>query len=284
MHYENIQRAIDYIEENLKSDLDMNEVIRCSGYSITHFYRIFQAMVGSSLKEYITKRRLSSAAIEIATSKKRLIEIAVDYGYNSQEVFTRAFFRLYHMTPGKYRKDQIRIRLYEKCNVYQKTLANMKYFIESKIILEKEFKLVGMERIVKPGGMEIQELWKQFSARKKEIKNGINMQQSLGLCEYMPDITDESEFKYMACVEVTDIQEMPKDMSTKVIPCMKYAVFSHIGEMITLKETYSRIYGAWLPFSNCELAEMDTIEVYGEDENKRSTLEIYIPLKIEARS
>lgn len=284
MHYENIQRSIDYIEDNLKADLDMNEVIRCSGYSITHFYRIFQAMVGDSLKEYITKRRLSSAAIEIATSKKRLIEIAVDYGYNSQEVFTRAFSRLYHMTPGKYRKDQTRIRLYEKSNVYQTTLSNMRYFIEPKIILEKEFKLVGMERIVKPGGMEIQELWNQFSTRKKEIKNGTNMQQSLGICEYMPDITDESEFKYMTCAEVTDMRDVPKGMSTKVIPCLKYAVFSHTGEMITLKETYSRIYGVWLPFSNCELAEMDTIEVYDENENKGSTLQIYIPLKMPTRS
>lgn len=78
-YYTNIQRAIDFIELNLKEDIDVLLVIQMSHFSITHFYRIFQAMVGDSVKSYIQKRRLSNIATELVNSNKRLIDVAFEY-------------------------------------------------------------------------------------------------------------------------------------------------------------------------------------------------------------
>ncbi len=104
MNYcENIQKSLDFIEQYLKDDIDINTVIRQSGFSTTHFYRIFQALIRETVKDYIRKRRLSEAAIDIVTSDKRIIDIAFDYCFNSQEVFTRAFAQLFGITPGRYR-------------------------------------------------------------------------------------------------------------------------------------------------------------------------------------
>lgn len=280
MNYcENIQKSIDYIEDNLKEDIDINMAIMQSGYSTTHFYRIFQAFMGESIKEYVIKRKLSEAAVELVTTKRRLIEIAIDYGFNSQEVFTRAFTKVFHITPGRYRKNSNRIILYEKVNAYQKVLDNIGQTIKPAIVLEREFHIIGLKKTVKPGDALIRNLWYEFSQRKSEIENIITNEKVLGICEYMPDITDESEFEYITGVEVTDYNYIPDGMITKTIPLSKYAVFTHRGTVEEMKRTYNMIYGIWLPLSGYELAEMDTIEIYSTN-NQNGWLDIYIPLKL----
>lgn len=281
MNYcENIQKSIDYIEDHLKDNTDINLAISQSGYSTTHFYRIFQAFMGESIKEYVIKRKLSEAAVELVTTKRRLIEIAIDYGFNSQEVFTRAFTKLFHITPGRYRITKNRIVLHERVNAYQKLVDKMEKMITPIIVLEKEFKIVGIKKTVKPGDISIRDLWSEFNKRKSEIKNIVSDENVLGLCEYMPDITDESEFEYMAGVEVNDYHLIPERMQIKTIPHAKYAVFAHRGNLEDLKTTYDLIYGVWLPLSGYELAEMDTIEIYSTTNKQESWLDIYIPLKI----
>jgi AraC family transcriptional regulator len=282
MNYcENIQKSIDYIENNIKEDIDINMVVQQSGYSTTHFYRIFQAFMGEAIKEYIIKRKLSNAAIELAVTNKRLIEVAIDYGFNSQEVFTRAFTKLFHITPGRYRKSKSSIVLYEKINAYQKLMDHIGDVLIPKIVLEKEFKIVGLKKTVKPGSALIRTLWDEFTSRKCEVANAVTKEDILGICEYLPSITDESEFEYLAGVEVKDYDYIPDGMITKTIPLSKYAVFTHKGSVSDLKATYDNIYGKWLPLSGIELAEADTIEIYSLKDNQESTLDIYIPLQIE---
>ncbi len=284
MNYcENIQKSIDYIEKNIKDDVDIYTAIQQSGYSTTHFYRIFQAFMGETIKEYIIKRKLSDAAIELMVTKKRLIEIAIDYGFNSQEVFTRAFTKLFNITPGRYRKSKNSITLYDRVNTYHRVLANIGDSIEPIIVLEKEFKLIGIKKTVKPGDALIGSLWNEFNLRKFEIRNIATDDTMLGICEYTPNITDESEFEYFAGIEVAEFAEfntIPRGMITKTISRSKYAVFTHKGNMNELRTTYNNIYGTWLPLSGNELAEMDTIEIYSVKNNQDCKLDIYIPLKL----
>jgi len=202
-YYSSIQKSVDFIEANLKQDIDILAVVEKSHFSVTHFYRIFQGMVGDSVKNYIQKRRLSNIAIELVTSNRRLIDVAFEYGYNSQEVFTRAFTKAFSITPGKYRAQKNKIVLYKKINVYERMLANSgkSIFIEPQIILDKEYKLVGMKGLVNPGSKRITNLWNTFFSMKSEVKNITTSDYVLGICEYMPNITDESEFSYFAGVK-----------------------------------------------------------------------------------
>ena len=281
-YYSHIQKAIDFIELNLKEDIDILSVVEMTHFSVTHFYRIFQAMVGDSIKNYIQKRRLSNIATELVITDKRLIDVAFEYGYNSQEVFTRAFTKAFNITPGRYHAQKSKIVLYEKINVYERMLASLEtsFYLEPKIILDKAYKLIGMKEMLKPGSDEIKNLWNTFTSRKSEVKNVIAPNIELGICEYMPNITDESEFSYFAGVEVTDFCHVPKSMLNKTITNFKYAVFTHKGPLTMLKDTYNFIYGVWLPQSGYELAEADTIELY---DNRLTTTEvefdIHIPLQ-----
>lgn len=281
-YYYKIQKAIDFIELNLKEDIDIFSVVEMSHFSVTHFYRIFQAMVGDSVKNYIQKRRLSNIATELVISNKRLIDVAFEYGYNSQEVFTRAFTKAFSITPGRYHAQKSKIVLYEKINVYERMLVNLEksIFLEPKIILDKEYKLIGMKEILKPGSEAIINLWNNFISKKSEVKNIVAHDIVLGICEYMPNITDESEFSYFAGVEVTDFCDVPNKMLCKTITNSKYAVFTHKDPLTKLKDTYNFIYGVWLPQSGYELAELDTIELYdGRSDATASEFDIHIPLK-----
>ncbi|WOO35678.1 GyrI-like domain-containing protein [Anaerocolumna sp. AGMB13020] len=274
-----IQKTIDYIEANLKEELDINRAISESGYSLTHFYRIIQSFSGISLKDYIRNRRLSEAAVALRMSNTRIIDIAMEYDFQSQEVFTRAFLRLFGITPGKYRKSRESITLYDKLNAQQLFMSLNGLSIEPTIILKKQFQLIGITRTVHPGSKEISQLWREFHRRSDLIEISLNSDKLIGLCEYMPDITDDSEFSYMACKEVLSTDNIPTGMNAKIIPCTKYAVFTHSGTMDRLKETYDKIYGVWLPLTGRQLAEADTLEIYSLQSTDNYKLDIYVPLK-----
>lgn len=283
-YYERLQSSIDYIEENLNQDISLEQVARQAYFSMTHFYRIFQAMAGLSIKEYIRKRRLSSAAHELLTSEKRLIDIAFDYRFESQEAFTRAFKSLYGITPGRYRRDSVEVPMVEKLNISETRPDNINggVFMEPKIIMKNSFKVAGAMGMVDAASDKIAKLWQQLGAKRNDIKNKVNNSATYGISVYIPNITSETEFLYGACVEVSNLSEVPEGMVGKEIPAGKFAVFTHKGTRFKLKDTYDYIYGTWFPNSGYEPAEVDTLEFYDErfrSDAEDSEMEIYIPIK-----
>ena len=103
-YYNKLQKALDYIEEHIKEDISLEELSNISFYSTHHFHRIFQSIVGIPVADYIRKRKLSVAAREIIETDKNIVDIALEYGFNSHETFSRAFKRIFDITPNAYRK------------------------------------------------------------------------------------------------------------------------------------------------------------------------------------
>lgn len=98
------ESAIEYIEENLMTDLDINLVAQKAKCSSYHFQRLFSSLVDVSLSEYIRRRRITLAAIELQNSDTKIIDIALKYGYDSHSSFTRpAFQTIQNITPSKAR-------------------------------------------------------------------------------------------------------------------------------------------------------------------------------------
>ncbi|MES9673258.1 helix-turn-helix domain-containing protein, partial [Bacillus pseudomycoides] len=117
-YFERIQNSIEFIEGNLQDRLNVVKVSSQSCFSPFHFQRLFQAITGFSVQEYIRNRRLSEAAILLRETKKNILEIAINFQYNSQEAFTRAFVNYFGMTPAKYRKSEIALHLQAKLNLF----------------------------------------------------------------------------------------------------------------------------------------------------------------------
>ncbi|MED4473887.1 MULTISPECIES: helix-turn-helix domain-containing protein [Bacillaceae] len=105
MQYEGIiNKTINYIEEHLHESLTMDDIAEQAGFSKFHFHRIFRTAVGMSITEYVRMRRLANASTALLYTNKRILDIAFYYHFESQEAFTRAFKKYYHLPPGQYRR------------------------------------------------------------------------------------------------------------------------------------------------------------------------------------
>lgn len=112
-----IQRAIDFIEDNILDDLKPEVIASQAFMSSFQFQRVFSIICGISLGDYIRNRRLSLAGIEIASSKAKIIDLAFKYGYESPESFTRAFTRFHGVSPMKVRSHIENVELFTKISV-----------------------------------------------------------------------------------------------------------------------------------------------------------------------
>lgn len=104
---DDIQKFGNLIEENIEDSVDVDELIATLNISKFHFYRLFKAVIGMSIHEYVKMRKLSHAASLLRNSTLTILEIAVQFGFASQEVFGRNFKRHFHDSPGKWRKNGI---------------------------------------------------------------------------------------------------------------------------------------------------------------------------------
>lgn len=105
-YYERIQKSIDYIEANLENEIDLNEACREAFMSLSNFYRMFFALVGYSVKEYIRHRRISLAAEDLIRKELSVMDAAMKYGYESQDAFSRAFKRITGFLPSEFKKNK----------------------------------------------------------------------------------------------------------------------------------------------------------------------------------
>lgn len=101
-----IKKSIEYIEHNLNNEIGLKDIADKVFLSKYHFHRVFHAVVGESVAEYIRKRRLLKSANELLNTNDKIVDIAFKYQFNSQETFTRAFKKLYGVSPREFRKSK----------------------------------------------------------------------------------------------------------------------------------------------------------------------------------
>jgi len=117
MHLTTIQRSIDYIEDNLKTDITAKELSEMAGFSIFHYYRMFQSAVGMPVMQYITRRRLLNALYDMRCGEK-MIEVSLAYGFETQAGFYKACVREFGYTPTEFLNMSKKKKPY-KINLFQ---------------------------------------------------------------------------------------------------------------------------------------------------------------------
>ena len=112
----NIQRMIDEIDSCIKSKddevLTLQILARKFGYSEYHFSRRFKELSGMRFRDYLRYRKLAFALKRIRDTKDGILQIALDYGFSSNEAFTRAFKKIYGLTPSAYRRSPVPVLLH----------------------------------------------------------------------------------------------------------------------------------------------------------------------------
>jgi AraC family transcriptional regulator len=161
---ERMNTVIDYIEDNLDGEVDIEKAADIACCSTYHLQRIFLAVNGLSLAEYIRRRRLTLAAGEIMTGKTRIIDIALKYGYTSPDSFTRAFRNLHGVNPQAARESGVELVAFPRIRFHITLTGGMD--MEYKIVEKPAFEIIARtertisDKIVQ--GVIAQETWEKF--------------------------------------------------------------------------------------------------------------------------
>ena len=283
-----IQRAIDYVEANITEELDFDDVARQAFSSPFHFQRVFSMLCGFSLGDYIRMRRLSLAGEELSRGNAKIIEIALKYGYDTPESFSRAFTRFHGIAPSEAKRGG-KVRVFTPLSV-KLTLTGgrkMDYRIEKRDAFQVVCK---RKRVDKPQSgtatREISAMWQEFGADgtmerligylpEQPVLKGL-----LGIC--FSSELDAKQFPYGIGVEY-DGRAVDDDFEILTIPASTYAVFTSCGKMPdAFVETYHRIVTEFFPQSaQYEYAENAEIEVYpsANTDDPNYACEIWIAVK-----
>lgn len=290
-HLRQIQRAIDYIEDHLDGDLSTDSIAKVAGFSKWHFQMVFSSAVGDTLKEYIRKRRLTAAVIALGTTDMRILDIALDAGFESQESFSRAFKQMFGKNPGECRKEGIKSVM--SLNKLRITMEYLDHLYGG-INMQPVFKMIDEKKVIGMGTKFISTLspdnnnqtvipalWGKYVPRGQEINSRIS-DADLGVCfDPGKDKSHPDECFYIAGTEVKNTDQIPEGMMTMTVPAGRYAIFTHKGAIDKLRMTMKYIYGSWLPKSGEKLRDAPDLEIYDQrfkPDSENSELDIYIPV------
>ena len=287
-----MNRALDYIEENLTEELDMNTIALKACCSSYNFQRMFSFIADCPLAEYIRRRRLTQAALELRNTDAKIIDVAVKYGYDSATSFARAFTALHGLPPSEARLDGASLKAYPKISFHISIKGDkeMEYRIETK----EAFDIFGIETVAslsdEAAGLSPNELWKQCQGNGEYIK----LEASAGvLPDFIPKNlckvhgaenyrnTEGNTFPYMLFSFLTKGSK-PEGYKTVHIPAQTYAIFP--SERFGWEETpsvahglHKRFYNEWLPTANYERADGPSFEMYGGD-SESGYIELWFPI------
>ncbi|AYV70453.1 AraC family transcriptional regulator [Bacillus sp. PK3-056] len=257
----NMNDAMGYIEENLTNEIDFKIVARIAHCSEYHFKRMFSFLAGITLSEYIRRRRLSLAAFELTNSILKIIDIAVKYGYNSPDSFTRAFQNFHGVTPSEARNNGQQLKAFPPMT-FQLSIRGgneMNYRIEQK----KAFNIVGMMKrvpiIFEGENPEITAMWKSLTMEKIDQLKKLSNVEPKGMIQASINFSDgrmEEKGELDQYIGVATTEECPENFSKLEVPALTWAIFESTGAFpSTLQETWGRIFSEWFPSSNYQVTE-----------------------------
>jgi len=282
-----MNNAMAYIEEHLTEDIDYREISKIACCSEYHFTRMFSFLSGINLSEYIRRRKLTLAALDLKDRGLRIIDVAVKYGYSSADSFSRAFHSMHGILPSEARSDNVQLKAYPRMS-FQLSIkggCEMNYSI-----VEKEaFKLVGFKKrvpIIFEGiNPEIGKMTKLLTPEVIKQLKAISDVEPRGIINVSTNFSEgrmkeKGELDYYIGVATSSNETLEFDVLS--IDSGTWAVFQSIGPFPeTLQNVWGRIYSEWFPSSGYEVAPGPEI-LWNESpdtDNPKYRSEIWIPVK-----
>lgn len=271
-----INQAIDYIESNLFEDITCEDIAEHIYLSSFHFQRTFSVLTEMTVGEYIRNRRLSLAGHELLTNQEKIIDVALKYGYQTPESFTKAFVRFHGITPSESRKEGSVLKSFNRL-VIKITLEGGNS-MDYKIVNKEAFKVVVKSKVFRSetSSTEIPEFWTDYYNTGLATK----VCGMMGIC--CSEMSYTSEWKYGIGCEEKYVKDIPDGFEIWDIEANTWAIFTCVGAMPNaIQDMWKRIYSEWLPNSNYELLPTYDIELYtdGDNSSKDYVSEVWIAVK-----
>lgn len=278
---ENLNRAMDYIEEHLEGEISYDRAAQLAGCSRYHLLRMFPYLTGVSLSEYIRRRRLTLAAFALQDGTLKVIDAALQYGYESPEAFSRAFKALHGMSPDQARRGGGALAAYPRMSFHisVKGDSQMKY----RMTHRGAFRVFGVWAEMSGDMQTAFRQVPEFCRRCDEDGSVDTINRLLG--RFSDNYTlsalyghTEESFRYMLCNFLPQGMEIPEGFTLLEVPEADWAVFD-VPEC-EMQKVWPRVYSEWFPDSGYELAQGPQFEMYyGLAEHQNGFGEIWVPVK-----
>lgn len=274
--------SIQYIEEHLTEELTADIIAEQVYISSFYFQKGFSMLCGFSVSEYIRNRRLALAGNDLSTGNERIIDIAVKYGYDSPDSFTKAFTRFHGVTPSAARKDIVFLKSFAPLKI--KLSLEGGYLMDYKIEKKGAFTVIANAKTFDYENAKevVPKFWQEHyeSGKGKTVMGmfGINIDEEM----------KEDTFEYLIADPYEDGKDIPEGFVTRTIPSFEWAVFPCVGPMPdVLQDVNTKIFTEWLPaLKEYEFAAGYCVEMYDEPSkypeginDEKYYCEIWIPIK-----
>jgi AraC family transcriptional regulator len=304
--YKQLEDSLDYIEANLTGDIDVQELGRLTHCSAYHYQRIFSFIVGTTLAEYIRRRKMTLAGADLQSGSK-VIDVAIKYGYDAPNSFARAFRRVHGIAPSKAASTGIVLKSYPRVRLKINITGDskMEYRIEEKAA----FRVVGighdLSKNVEESFSEIPRFWESvgrdgtleelFGLANQEpaglmgitIAYDTTQGASQGTSRDATNKTGNGLGNYAGCnprylCAVASDMNVPEGFEEFEIPALTWAVFEGSGEISessnAVQELATRVLVDWLPSSGFKLTSGPDIEIFQSDDPADLQFEVWIPV------
>ena len=269
--------AISYIEGHLTDSIDTDQLGRIACCSAYHFQRMFSYMAGIPLSEYMRRRKMSLAAVDLQEKNIKIIEVAGKYGYSSPTAFNRAFQSVHGIAPSAVWNEGASIKSFPAITfkITVKGAEEMNYRIESR----EAFRIVGVSV---PLHKDIEENFTVIPSKWAEVSMNGTLQKLIGLMDTPPMgvlgislCNDEEAWKYYISVSSSKDAD---GLEEYTVPAATWAIFSGTGTNQSIQELERRIVTEWLPTSGYEYGSAPDIEVYLNPDPQNAQYEVWIPV------
>ena len=277
-----IANAIQYIEDHVTEELTVEKISKEVFLSPFYFQKGFAMLCGFTVSEYIRNRRLALAGTDLATGNARIIDIALKYGYDSPDSFTKAFTRFHGVTPITARRDKVMLKSFAPLKI--KLSLEGGYLMEYKIEQKEAFTVLGNAKTFsyEDAKQQVPQFWKEHyaSGKGKSVMGnfGINIDEKM----------TGDRFTYLIADTYQEGTAVPDGFVLCRIPEFTWAVFPCIGAMPhALQDINTKIFAEWLPaLKEYEFAAGYCVEMYDDPakypcgtQDENYYCEIWIPVK-----
>lgn len=227
---EMIEACVNYIEKNINDKITLDDISQETGLSKYYLHRMFKSLTGESIIEYVQARKLSSSIDELVNSNMRIIDIAMDYGFDHEQSYIRAFRKKFGYTPLKVRSEQISIEITEKININDILSVNNSITYKPFYVFKQKFYIAGTKyKILSRSGDNAANLCGRefFYNDRNKIVNATDPKVYYGYTDWSG--YDDGYIYYMPSVQVPDLKSLPAGITGISIPAYKYVVFRFVG-------------------------------------------------------
>ena len=269
--------VVDYINNHLDEELDLQKLAEMSNLSTYHFHRIMKAFLGEPLGAYIMRVRLETAVRLLRYTDLPVEQIAYSVGYEMPSSLSKSFKQFYDITPQEYRNNKNFV-------IMKPVQLNPDLKLKSPKVIELEAKKAIYIRLNGAySELDFCGTWGRLWAYVKEQKLFSAGIEHISIYHDDPKVTTSEKLRTDVCLVLPKPAEPKGEIGVKEIAGGKYAVFLYQGPYTNFGIVYDTIFAQWLPGSGYELRNAPLFEKYVNDpsrtEEAKLKTEIYIPLQ-----